>query len=99
MYHTQSRNPFVNQVSFFVSKQDAIEYKGRSQSLRKSGQFLYEQCSGMRNKRSVWSQSLRKSGQFLSGGNEMERIWISKGRNPFVNQVSFFDITLSTMAR
>jgi len=38
-----SRNPFVNQVSFFLGQIKKIRRKKmESQSLRKSGQFLFE---------------------------------------------------------
>ena len=61
----------------------------RSQSLRKSGQFLSE---GTWDEQAIdeWSQSLRKSGQFLSGASRSLRGVSAPCRNPFVNQVSFF---------
>ncbi len=59
------RNPFVNQVSFFLSGK-RLETFNRfwSQSLRKSGQFLWNAKKD--DTAEAWeSQSLRKSGQFL----------------------------------
>ncbi len=62
-----------------------------SQSLRKSGQFL---CWSWYYKRNVAyeSQSLRKSGQFLFTTDHPASSYGMPGRNPFVNQVSFFII-------
>jgi len=43
-----SRNPFVNQVSFFTPSHLEIGYEVElSQSLRKSGQFLYRRMDGV----------------------------------------------------
>jgi len=46
-----SRNPFVNQVSFFVKPEDTKQaYYRESQSLRKSGQFLCATQKAKNNK-------------------------------------------------
>ncbi len=60
-----------------------------SQSLRKSGQFLYDaHRGGIEDCR--MSQSLRKSGQFLLSITSSAMAGLRLCRNPFVNQVSFF---------
>ncbi len=60
------RNPFVNQVSFFIDPgyPDRVLSMG-SQSLRKSGQFLLVNLTQHLATPEQMSQSLRKSGQFL----------------------------------
>jgi len=93
------RNPFVNQVSFFNKEEEKMKLKRHwSQSLRKSGQFL---CSMKQSKsrKSCLSQSLRKSGQFLFKTHQRKNSNIVKGRNPFVNQVSFFLISSLSWSR
>jgi len=42
----RSRNPFVNQVSFFFFNKYQNKEIKQSQSLRKSGQFLYKEGIG-----------------------------------------------------
>jgi len=43
------RNPFVNQVSFFLAITVLMTQIKPSQSLRKSGQFLYQKSSWKRD--------------------------------------------------
>ena len=71
----RGRNPFVNQVSFFIVNltQHTATPEQMSQSLRKSGQFL---LVGLREieDTAIASQSLRKSGQFLYTTMPADRI-------------------------
>ena len=78
------RNPFVNQVSFFgADYEDRTKEEGKmSQSLRKSGQFLWAMDEKQFGKQIRESQSLRKSGQFLYS------IYSSKAHEPDIESQS-----------
>ena len=61
----------------------------KSQSLRKSGQFLPKPSKESIMASIEASQSLRKSGQFLQRTGLIANGRLA-GRNPFVSQVNFF---------
>jgi len=84
----RGRNPFVNQVSFFGNSYATLQHLSASQSLRKSGQFLY-----------VTTRKLSRieacRNPFVNQVSFFRESWLIhslsvSGRNPFVNQVSFF---------
>ncbi len=83
------RNPFVNQVSFFAAPDMLYALTEiKSQSLRKSGQFLYaqelvNQPVALRRNPFVNQVSFFVKSSFTPA-------ICREGRNPFVNQVSFF---------
>jgi len=88
---SQGRNPFVNQVSFFRemgTEYSSLEGIPRSQSLRKSGQFLSNLS------RANLSGADRRN-PFVNQVSFFTHVRPRSActrtcRNPFVNQVSFF---------
>ncbi len=89
----RSRNPFVNQVSFFDFYADSTweNLFGGSQSLRESGQFLWLQPKFemlIRN----WGRNPFVNQVSFFPDRKPQGILKGPCRNPFVNQVSFFEI-------
>jgi len=62
-----------------------------SQSLRKSGQFLWKKyLEDKVNLRASRNPFVNQVSFFKFSGNFLKNIKVQRSRNPFVNQVSFF---------